>query len=241
MRAILLAAGQGSRLRNSTQNLPKCLIKIGDASILEHQISTLKGYNITDIFLVVGTKGEVWNQGSYELIQGICEREGVEMILNFDNDTTQNSYSLLLAMKKIKSSHTLAIDGDLIFGEGVLSLACENPCQIAIISRRVNDLSELGTRVIEGEGKRVSGIGKDVIPSAPFWFIHSGLIKVSASYFQRFQEILSEEEYRQLDLSHPLKESCAEHKLYNLEMNQGWVNVNTPEDLKQARQLGGAG
>jgi choline kinase len=240
MRAILLAAGQGSRLRNSINNLPKCLIKIGGASILEHQISILKGHHITDISLVMGTKGEVWNQGSYELIQDICQREGVGIILNFDNDTTQNSYSLLLAMKKGNSSHMLAIDGDLIFGEGALTLACENPYQIAIVSRRVNDLSELGTRVIDGEGKRVSGIGKDIIPSAPFWFIHSGLIKVSAGYLQRFQEILSQQRYRQLDLSHPLKESCAEHKLYNLEMNRGWVNINTPDDLKQAERLWGA-
>ena len=59
MRAILLAAGQGSRLRNSTNNLPKCLIKIGGASILEHQINALRGHHITDISLVIGTKGEV--------------------------------------------------------------------------------------------------------------------------------------------------------------------------------------
>jgi choline kinase len=237
MRAILLAAGQGTRLKDLTPNLPKCLIKIGNRSILEHQIDTVKGYNIRNISLVIGAKGEVWNQESYELVQDICAREGVKMVLNFVNDTTQNSYSLLLAMKRVKGSLVLAIDGDLIFDREVLTLACENRYQIAIISRRVNDLSELGTRIIVDEDKKVIDIGKDITPSTTSWFIHSGLIKMSADYFTPFREILAQERYKPLDLSHPLKESCGQGKLYNLEINRGWVNVDTPEDLKEAKQL----
>lgn len=237
MKAIILAAGQGTRLKDLTKQTPKCLMKIGKRTILEHQIKTLEDYGIRDISLVIGTKGDVWNQKAYDFINELCKKENIKMVLNFDNDKSQNSYSLFLAMKEIEKTSILAIDGDLFFNKDVLELACKSLHSVAIISKRVDDLSESGTRVIVDNSGEVVDIGKNVIPSTPSWHIHGGFIKISAEYFNQFKEILSKEKYKPLGLDHTLKEFSEKYELYGLEMNHGWMNINTPQDLKEAEQM----
>lgn len=58
MKAIILAAGRGSRLKNLTKNKPKSFLKIFGKSMIQRQISNLKNSGITDIGIVVGYKGE---------------------------------------------------------------------------------------------------------------------------------------------------------------------------------------
>ena len=58
MRAIIIAAGLGSRLKPYTNNLPKILVKIGNTNILESQLKVFKSLNIRDINLIVGHKKE---------------------------------------------------------------------------------------------------------------------------------------------------------------------------------------
>ena len=54
MKAVILAAGVASRLRPLTDNTPKCLLKVGEKSILERTIDNLRANNITEIILVTG-------------------------------------------------------------------------------------------------------------------------------------------------------------------------------------------
>ena len=54
MKAIILSAGQGGRLLPLTETLPKCLLSLGEQSILEHQIACLNDCGISDIVVVTG-------------------------------------------------------------------------------------------------------------------------------------------------------------------------------------------
>ena len=58
MKAIILAAGRGSRMGSKTQNSPKCFIKIFNKKLIEHQIDNLKNNGIIDIAIVTGYKSE---------------------------------------------------------------------------------------------------------------------------------------------------------------------------------------
>ena len=59
MKAIILAAGEGKRLRPITENKPKCLVEINGKSLLSHQISILKSRDINDIVLIGGYKAHM--------------------------------------------------------------------------------------------------------------------------------------------------------------------------------------
>jgi choline kinase len=235
--AVILAAGRGTRLGALTQLTPKCLLKIGQRTILEHMVSVLNECTMASVLLVMGTKGDCWNQKSYEIVNNICKKNGVKLILNFENDRTESSYSLFLAMNEIKKTSLLAMDGDVFLSRRVLDSICNASYDTFVLSKRINDLSAPGTRIITDQDKRVADVGKNIIPNASFWYIYSGVIKIGEKYFGQFKETLSKRKYKPLDISHPLREFSQKCELYNLETNDGWININTLEELEKARQL----
>ena len=54
MKAIILAAGLGTRLRPMTENTPKALVKVNQKPLVEYQIEFLKERGIDEIIIVVG-------------------------------------------------------------------------------------------------------------------------------------------------------------------------------------------
>lgn len=58
MKAIIPAAGEGTRLRPHTYHLPKALISVGGKPILGHIVDTLIDSGIDDIAFIVGYKGD---------------------------------------------------------------------------------------------------------------------------------------------------------------------------------------
>jgi len=91
MKAIILAAGASKRMMFLTANLPKCLLKIGDKSIIEHQIASLHHYGLDEIVVVTGF--------CEDKIKETCG-DSVRYISNPIFGKTNSIYSLWLAKKK---------------------------------------------------------------------------------------------------------------------------------------------
>lgn len=53
MQAVILAGGQGTRLKSVTTEIPKPMLTIGEKPLLEHHVALLKQYGITDIIILV--------------------------------------------------------------------------------------------------------------------------------------------------------------------------------------------
>ena len=59
MKAVIMAGGKGTRISSITNDeIPKPMLKIGDKTILEHQIECLKKSNVDEIIIVIGHLGE---------------------------------------------------------------------------------------------------------------------------------------------------------------------------------------
>src|SRR5450755_634768 len=106
MKAIILAAGRGSRFGSYTQDGPKCLLKIGGLSLLERQIETFRRLGIHDIVVVKGFAAEKI------LIEGvryyIDEKHRYNMV-----------YSLFCAEPEIHGDVIISY-ADIIFEDSVL-------------------------------------------------------------------------------------------------------------------------
>lgn len=59
MKAVVLAAGKGTRMRELTQEIPKPMLKVQGKPILEHILLGLKDAGIKDIFIVTGFRADV--------------------------------------------------------------------------------------------------------------------------------------------------------------------------------------
>src|SRR3989304_5859972 len=59
MKAVVLAAGRGKRLAAITVDKPKVLVRIGEKTLIEHNLDKLRRLGISNIALVIGYKGEM--------------------------------------------------------------------------------------------------------------------------------------------------------------------------------------
>jgi choline kinase len=67
MKAIILAAGRGSRMKNLTEERPKCLVELRGKALLDWQLEALRAAGITEIAIVTGYKRELLaNRGLVE-------------------------------------------------------------------------------------------------------------------------------------------------------------------------------
>ncbi len=67
MKAIILAAGRGSRMKNLTDERPKCLVELRGRALLDWQLEALQAAGITEIAIVTGYKRELLvNRGLVE-------------------------------------------------------------------------------------------------------------------------------------------------------------------------------
>lgn len=103
MRAILLAAGMGTRLRPLTLETPKPLIKINGESMIERQIKFLKEIGINEIIVVTGYLKEKFNF--------LKQKYGVNIIYNDKYDVYNNLYTMYLVKDYLKDSYV--IEGDI--------------------------------------------------------------------------------------------------------------------------------
>lgn len=121
MQALILAAGMGKRLGKYTQGNTKCMLKIGDKTLIERTIEALLEANIHKLVLVVGYKGE--NVKKFLLEE--CKNPKIkEMELVFiDNqiyDKTNNIYSLYLAKDELSKDDTILLESDLIYDYSII-------------------------------------------------------------------------------------------------------------------------
>ena len=58
MKAIIVAAGRGRRLGTETDDIPKCMVKVGGRSILHWQLDALAAAGVDDVVIVRGYLGD---------------------------------------------------------------------------------------------------------------------------------------------------------------------------------------
>jgi len=104
MRAVILAAGRGGRLRGVIGERPKCLARVGDRTLLERQIDTLRAAGIGPITVVAGY--------AIDEVRAACA-PAVEIVQNAEYASTNSLYSLWLA-------RDLLLDGFIVLNCDVL-------------------------------------------------------------------------------------------------------------------------
>ena len=150
MKALILAAGLGSRLRPLTDDIPKAMVRYEGIEIIRHQIDTLHSQNITDISIVVGYKSEV-------LINFLNKNYGDKFnIIRNDKFASSNSaFSSIGAFTNSIKSDYIHINCDILFSESLLSSLIENSYTNILCLRQDLQLSNsmenvivLGNRVV---------------------------------------------------------------------------------------------
>ncbi|EJO5349274.1 NTP transferase domain-containing protein [Clostridium botulinum] len=116
MRAIILAAGKGSRMGHLTYSTPKPLVKVNGKPIIERQIECLKEKDIDEIIVIVGYLKEKFYY--------LKDKYGVEFIDNDKFNEFNNIYSMYLARKYLQETYIL--EGDVFINNNFIDKKIEN-------------------------------------------------------------------------------------------------------------------
>lgn len=115
MRALMLAAGMGKRLGKYTAGNTKCMLKIGDKTLIERACEALYNAGVEDFTIVVGYKGENLKKFLSECDNKIVKKMNISFIDNSVYDKTNNIYSLYLAKDELLKDDTILLESDLIY------------------------------------------------------------------------------------------------------------------------------
>lgn len=162
MKAVILAAGMASRLRPLTNHTPKCLLRIGQRSLLQRSMDALMANGIREFVIVTGYLHE-------QIEQFVAQQYGnsieVTFIYNEVYDSTNNIYSLWLARPAVEGKEMLLLDSDLLYDPQIVGRVLASPAYNVLTLIR-HELGEEEMKVVTDAQGSIVEISKTCNPEA---------------------------------------------------------------------------
>ncbi len=160
MKAVILAAGRGTRLEPLTEDLPKCLVKVGGIPLLDRMIARLGEVGITDIVVVTGHKREALE--AHLAASDADSARRAQRVFNPRYAEWGNFYSLLVAEEIVRGSDFIKLDADVLMDGNLLPilLAADGPAVLCI--DRAARLGDEEMKVRIDERGRVVALNKQM-------------------------------------------------------------------------------
>lgn len=244
MKAIFIAAGYGSRLK---QNIPKPLVDINGSSILQRQISLFQKNGVDDIVVIVGPEKEKFNL------------KNVRYVDDADYDKHEQLGSLMAAKSEINDT-VIILFADILFDEQILIQILKSTSDFAIaldldweksyLDRIDNPASEADKILIKNNiiikisknmdsDKHNGEIGEFIgllklsnLGSELFVKQYDNLIE---THIGKFHDAASFKTAKLLDYLQEILESDV--RLTPIITKGKWCEIDTPMDLKRAKKM----
>lgn len=228
MRGVILAAGRGGRLQDVTGPLPKCLARIGTATLLERQLAALRMQGISEIVVVGGY--------AVDEVRRVCGQRAT-IVNNARFASTNSLYSLWL-------SRELLVDGFVVMNCDVLF----HPQLLAdLLSARYEDALLMAPRGDAGYGDEemkvvvrggcVVEIAKTIAPEQADGE-NVGIAKFGVAGAAALIEILDRlvvEDGRKAWLPAAFAVFCQQRRLHAIETRGfPWIEIDFPDDYWRA-------
>ena len=156
MKAVILAAGLGSRLRPITNEVPKCMVPVNGIRIIDKQIDNLLQNGVTEIYVVDGYKAEI-------LADHLIEKyPDVHIVSNPRYAETNNMYSLFLTAQYVKGEEFFLMNADVYFDANIIKGLLNGENQSKIACDRSGYMEE--SMKIMFDGEKINHISKTITP-----------------------------------------------------------------------------
>ena len=243
-KALIIAAGLGSRLKKHTENLPKCMLDFGGKTLLERQLEVYKKCKITDVSLIRGYKKEKINY------------KGIKYFENTDFRNNNILNSIFYAEKAINGNIIISYS-DILFDPSVVKRTIDSDHDISVVvdidwrgyyvGRKDHPLSE-AENVIFNSNNEVVKIGKINTGQEEVHGEFIGMIKLSnlgtelfKQHFHRLKKIYWNKPFQRAQIFQKAYLTDFIQELVNIGIKvhcviieSGWKEIDTVEDYKKA-------
>lgn len=226
--ALILAAGEGRRLRPLINDRPKPLLRVAGKPLLRRVLEGLRTGGIREAWVVVGYKGKVIPREIGYYYKGLT----IHYIEN--PDYREGNLTSLLAAEKIFSSEPFILCmSDHLFDSGIIERLRSSELRgaaLLAVDREDSGLTQK-TKVLEIRGKMID-IGKGI----KNWnCIDTGFFLCSPEIFKYAHRA---KEAGGGELSDAIRLAAKDGKVEVLDVSGlFWINVNTPKTVKRVRQI----
>jgi choline kinase len=235
MKAIILSAGQGSRLGHMVDDKPKCLIDFNGRTLLDRQLDTLEANGVHEAVVVTGFHDDLVDAA-------IARRSGgptVRAIFNPFYKVADNTGSLFMAREEL-SGDCLVWNGDTLVSRELMRRVVANErAGISVTIDRKDSYDEDDMKVVE-EGGRLKAIGKRIAQGVNAE--SSGLLAFRSGGAEQFREAIDRAMRTPegttiwyLRVIHQLAQSA---EVWTLDIKgEEWGEVDFPADVENAQEL----
>ena len=223
MKAVILAAGEGKRLRPFTETLPKVMLTVANKPVLEYIVDAVKNCGITDIILVVGYKKEV-------IMEHFKEYPDAKITYVIQDKQLGTSHALLQAKHLIDDSF-IVISGDNIIDQNSISKLINDSSEYSMLIKEHPHPSKYG--VVFVEKYKLKGIVEK--PKEELGkFISIGIYKLPKSIFKTIEVLASDGVYA---LSNVIQSVVDQGKSINTIIADSWMDIVYPWDLININEI----
>ena len=244
-RAVILAAGKGSRLGALTLSKPKCLVEVGGETILSRQLGTLESCGASDISVISGHFG---HKISDDRVRNVPNPRFAEMnmvgTLFHSGELERDDLDIVVSYGDIV--YSTAVLQSLLSSEQNLSVVIDKDWLDIWSVRMANPLEDAETLLLSEDGY-ITDLGKVPNSIQEIQGQYIGLFKISKSAVSGFASVWHEldrcrdfdgQDFMNMYMTSYLRELIDRGwGLEAIPIRGGWFEFDTPEDIAAFQRL----
>ena len=225
MKAVIMAAGKGTRMLPITESVPKVLIPIGGVPFLKLVIQRLQKAGITDIGIVTSYKSE--------MVKAFLDEEGIKATIIDQGEQLGTGHAIKVTRDFVNGENFVALGGDNLWSVHDIQSMIKEDDEWYVAAWTVTNPEKYGVLICEK-----SKLKKIVEKPSEFVgdLINSGLYKFTSDVFTTLDtiELSPRGEY---ELTDALTEGAATHKVHVIKLKDYWLDLGTLEDIPNVEEF----
>ena len=229
MKVIILAAGRGSRMKELTDILPKCLTPYRGKPLINHCLDVLKAiFPPSDLVIIGGYRFDT------------LKHLGIDLIENKEWETTNIIGSLASATTYLRSEDCLVVYSDIFFTEEAIHqmIQADTPAVLSVSrwleiwkSRFKEPLEDLESFQISENGVKLTEIGKKPKNLSEIQGQFGGIFKLNPKIWKQIESEF--EELKFMDTTTLIQKCLERSMVFNVVKYDGeWAELDTRADLE---------
>jgi choline kinase len=241
MIGVILAAGMAKRLRPLTDTQPKCLLKVGERTLLERTVAAMAAAGISEFVVVTGYRAEMIK----DFLENLDNLESLgkpkfTFLHNADYEHNNNIYSLWMAGQIVRGKEFLLMDSDILCDPAaVLRIANEKEAALAV---NRHELGEEEMKVVVDAQMHITEISKTCRPEDAMGE-SVGIEKITATYsealFRELDQMILNEGLIDIFYERAFERLIPQGHTFRVVDTTNYFSyeLDTPEDFQRAQEL----
>lgn len=241
MIGVILAAGMAKRLRPLTDTQPKCLLKVGERTLLERTVAAMAAAGISEFVVVTGYRAKMIK----DFLENLDNLESLgkpkfTFLHNADYEHNNNIYSLWMAGEMVRGKEFLLMDSDILCDPAaVLRIANEKEAALAV---NRHELGEEEMKVVVDAQMHITEISKTCRPEDAMGE-SVGIEKITATYsealFRELDQMILQEGLIDIFYERAFERLIPQGHTFRVVDTTNYFSyeLDTPEDFQRAQEL----